>query len=111
MTDQIAQNALVEAGLFQVQTYTMISDDDLLAPSPNGDGSRRCSAATPSGANLCPGIQPAEIRLGPDASDDAPVDPQDRQRKLKFSESVRVSRPPAPTSRRGSTICPTSGVP
>lgn len=37
LVDQIAQNALVEAGLFQVQTYTMINEDDLLALSPSGD--------------------------------------------------------------------------
>ena len=37
LVDQVAQNALVEAGLFQVQTYTMVNDDDLLALSPNGD--------------------------------------------------------------------------
>ena len=37
LVDQVAQNALVEAGLFQVQTYTMINDDDLLALSPDGE--------------------------------------------------------------------------
>ncbi len=37
LVDQIAQDALVEAGLFQVQTYTMINDDDLRALSPDGD--------------------------------------------------------------------------
>lgn len=37
LVDQITQNALVEAGLFQVQTYTMISDDDLRALSPDGN--------------------------------------------------------------------------
>jgi phenylalanyl-tRNA synthetase beta chain len=37
LVDQIAQNALVEAGLFQVQTYTMISEDDLRALSPDND--------------------------------------------------------------------------
>lgn len=37
LVDQVTQNALVEAGLFQVQTYTMINDDDLLALSANGD--------------------------------------------------------------------------
>ncbi len=37
LVDQVAQNALVEAGLFQIQTYTMINDDDLLALSPDGD--------------------------------------------------------------------------
>ncbi len=37
LVDQIAQNALVEAGLFQAQTYTMINEDDLLALSPDGN--------------------------------------------------------------------------
>jgi phenylalanyl-tRNA synthetase beta chain len=37
LVDQIAQNALVEAGLFQVQTYTMINEDDLRALSPDND--------------------------------------------------------------------------
>ncbi len=37
LVDQIAQNALVEAGLFQAQTYTMINDEDLLSLSPSRD--------------------------------------------------------------------------
>lgn len=38
IVDGITQDALVQAGLQQVQTYTMISEDDLkaLAPQPNG---------------------------------------------------------------------------
>ncbi len=31
LVDQVVQNALVEAGLQEVQTYTMVSDDDLIA--------------------------------------------------------------------------------
>lgn len=37
LVDDVAQDALVEAGLFQVQTYTMIADDDLVALSARGD--------------------------------------------------------------------------
>lgn len=37
LVDQIVQNALVEAGLQQVQTYTMINDDDLRRLSISGD--------------------------------------------------------------------------
>jgi phenylalanyl-tRNA synthetase beta chain len=37
LVDEVAQNALVEAGLFQVQTYTMIAEDDLVALSTLGD--------------------------------------------------------------------------
>lgn len=37
LVDDVAQNALVEAGLFQVQTYTMIAEDDLVALSARGD--------------------------------------------------------------------------
>ncbi len=37
LVDQVAQDALVEAGLFQVQTYTMINEDDLRGLSPAGD--------------------------------------------------------------------------
>jgi phenylalanyl-tRNA synthetase beta chain len=36
LVDQIAQDALVEAGLFQVQTYTMINEADLRALSVDG---------------------------------------------------------------------------
>jgi phenylalanyl-tRNA synthetase beta chain len=37
IVDRIVQDALVQAGLQQVQTYTMISEDDLQALSPAGD--------------------------------------------------------------------------
>ncbi len=38
IVDHVVQDALVQAGLQQVQTYTMISEDDLrsLSPAPNG---------------------------------------------------------------------------
>jgi phenylalanyl-tRNA synthetase beta chain len=36
--DQIAQDALVQAGLQQVQTYTMVSEEDLVALSPARTG-------------------------------------------------------------------------
>lgn len=36
LVDRITQDALVQAGLQQVQTYTMIADNDLLALSPDG---------------------------------------------------------------------------
>lgn len=38
IVDHIVQDALVQAGLQQVQTYTMISEDDLIALSPLKDG-------------------------------------------------------------------------
>lgn len=38
LVDRVAQDALVAAGLTQVITYSMISDADLVALSPNGGG-------------------------------------------------------------------------
>ncbi len=37
LTTRVVQDALVEAGLFEVQTYTMINDDDLRLLSPAND--------------------------------------------------------------------------